>query len=145
MIFRINIYFLCSIYLHKKNIDLKADLTLILGEINMSQLEKLQEIVNNGENSYTELIRLLQEANYLHFEITPIKGTGIKDLNKGKVQDYFEQRGIDIHDYNQLEYKNILINTEIMVETNNEKNMSFAGALFFAKKILKTEVMMFFC
>ncbi len=89
------------------------------------------------EASQEELIRLLQESNYLHYEITPILASSINDLNKVKIQDYFEKREIDILDYNDKEYQNLLINTEIMVEINNKKSMSYAGALFFAKNIRK--------
>ncbi len=89
------------------------------------------------EASQEELIRLFQESNQLHYEITPILGSGIKDLNKIRIQDYFERRDIDITDYTKKEYKNLLLNTEIMVEINNEKAMSFAGALFFAKNVGK--------
>jgi ATP-dependent DNA helicase RecG len=34
------------------------------------------------EASQEELIRLLQESNQLHYKLTPILGSGIKDLNK---------------------------------------------------------------
>lgn len=84
-----------------------------------------------------ELVRLFQESNYIHYELTPMIGSTVKDLNKIKIQDYFESRGIDISNYDNNEFENLLVNTEIMTDTNNGLNMSFAGALFFAKAINK--------
>lgn len=77
---------------------------------------------------------MLQESGQLHYELSPILNTKIKDLNKVRLQDYFERRGIDINEYREEEFENFLFNTEILVEINGQKFLSLAGALFFAKE-----------
>ncbi len=103
------------------------------GVIGLTDLNEIKQIIKNRN----ELIRLLQESDQLHYELTPILGSDIKDLNKIRIQDYFEKRDIDITDFTEQTYENLLINTEIMVEANKTKKMSFAGALFFAKNVSK--------
>jgi ATP-dependent DNA helicase RecG len=85
------------------------------------------------EPSQQELIRLLQESNQLHYEITPVFNTSVKDISKGRLQDYFEKRGINIEHYDQQELETFLYNTEILVEVNETRHVSLAGILFFAK------------
>ncbi len=99
--------------------------------------DNILEIIRNGESFQQELVRLLQESNQLHYELTPLLNSTIADLNKIKLQDYFDRRGIDISHYAPHELENILYNTEILVDINEQKYMSFAGALFFAKNITK--------
>jgi ATP-dependent DNA helicase RecG len=86
------------------------------------------------EPSQQELVRLLQESGQLHYELSPVLNTGIKDLNKIRLQDYFERRGIDINQYPEAEFENFLFNTEILVEITGQRFISLAGALFFARE-----------
>ncbi|SFA98930.1 RNA-binding domain-containing protein [Clostridium frigidicarnis] len=85
------------------------------------------------EASQHELIRLLQSSNALHYELIPMQGATVSDISKIRVEDYFSTRGIDISEYSKVELENLLYNTEILVSTNNEKYISLAGMMFFAK------------
>lgn len=85
------------------------------------------------EASQQELIRLLQSSNALHYEVIPMNGATVSDISKIRVEDYFAKRGIDISEYNKEEFNNLLYNTEILVSSTNEKYISLAGMLFFAK------------
>lgn len=94
----------------------------------------LKDILKNGENSHKELISLLQDYNALHFELTPMFNSSLKDISKIRIEDYFNKRGIEIDDFSNDELENLLFNTEIMVESNSKKCISLAGMLFFSKK-----------
>lgn len=62
-----------------------------------------------------------------------MNSAGSTDISKIRVEDYFSTRGIDISEYDKVEFENILYNTEILVSSNNERYISLAGMLFFAK------------
>lgn len=116
---------------------------VILVKVNKGQYKPYSVVTSNRyyirvgstsrEPSQQELIRLLQESNQLHYELVPIFNTELKDLSKIKLEDYFEKRGIDINNFAENELQNLLYNTEIMVEVNNERFISLAGILFFAR------------
>lgn len=88
------------------------------------------------EASQQGLIRLLQESGQIHYEIIPIINTGIKNLSRPKVEEYFEIRNIDVSDYDEKELQNILYNTEILVDYAGDKRaVSLLGGLFFLKNV----------
>lgn len=62
-----------------------------------------------------------------------MNSAGPTDISKIRVEDYFSTRGIDISEYDKVEFENLLYNTEILVSSNNERYISLAGMLFFAK------------
>jgi ATP-dependent DNA helicase RecG len=84
------------------------------------------------EPSNEELIRLFQDGEQIHFEIMKIAGTGIKDLNITRFNEYCRQyRNLDTDNYDLL---NLLSNLQVFTE-NNE--VTIAGLLFFGKNIKK--------
>lgn len=78
-------------------------------------------------------VRVEQLAKYSYYELIPMNEATVKDISKFRVEDYFSKRGIDIEEYSKEEFENLLYNTEIIVESNNQKYISLAGMLFFAK------------
>lgn len=84
------------------------------------------------EPTNEELIRLFQNGQQLHFEISPIPGTSIADIDLIKFKNYCEEfRQIDIEDQ---DIEKLLYNLQVLTE---EGNLTIAGMLFFGKNIGK--------
>lgn len=96
--------------------------------------DNIYNILKNGSSQH-ELIRLLQDSNQLHYELVPVLNSTISDISKIRLEDYFFKSNIDINEYSDEELKTFLYNTEIMVKSNENINVSLTGMLFFAKKI----------
>lgn len=73
-----------------------------------------------------ELMRLFQQAGLFHFDLTPVQGTALKDLNLAKIADYFQRWDVDITHEDSLE--NLLKNTDII---SSDDQVSVAGLLLF--------------
>ena len=69
----------------------------------------------------------------IHEYMWSLAGGDGSDISKIRVEDYFSTRGIDISEYDKKDFENLLYNTEILVSSNNERYISLAGMLFFAK------------
>ncbi len=82
-----------------------------------------------------ELSRLFQEAGLVHFDIAPVERTTRTSLDPSKLHQYFET-------YYQTDYMNlpeeeqhqILSNTDILVEKDNDYRASVGGLLLFGKQ-----------
>lgn len=73
-----------------------------------------------------ELMRLFQQAGVFHFDLNPVEGTGLRDLNLTKLAEYFQRYDVDIH---QDEDQKILFrNTDILTP---DDRVTVAGLLVF--------------
>lgn len=85
--------------------------------------------------SKEELLRLFEASGALHFDISPIKETTIKDLNLDVVNDYFlKYNSFAFLDENDENRKRILINADILKLTESGLNCSIGGLLIFGKQ-----------
>ena len=49
----------------------------------------------NRITTQAELLRLFQATGSFHYDLTPVPGTGLKDLNFPKLDDYFKRYNLD--------------------------------------------------
>jgi ATP-dependent DNA helicase RecG len=79
--------------------------------------------------------RLYQSAGIFRYDIKPVPGTCLKDLDLNRLINYF--RDIRQQNYPKLEdieqWERLLINTEIMVESYKKAIPSVGGMLLFGK------------
>ncbi|WP_246556296.1 AlbA family DNA-binding domain-containing protein [Desulfonema magnum] len=61
-----------------------------------------------------ELLRLFQASGAFHYDLTPVRNTGIKDLNMTKLDNYFQRYHFDFSQENEEQKKNFLQNTDIL-------------------------------
>lgn len=99
---------------------------------------ELINIVNNGENSYIEfkeeLLRLFEANGSIHFDISPVYNTSIKDLNMDIIRDYFfKYNTFDLYEEDKKSIERILINADILKELDGRVVCSVGGLLIFGK------------
>lgn len=84
--------------------------------------------------SREELLRLFEANGVLHFDISPVEDTSIKDLNLDVIRDYFlKYNAFDLHEESTEAVQRILINADIMTETNDRVLCTVGGLLIFGK------------
>lgn len=84
--------------------------------------------------SREELLRLFEVNGALHFDISPVEDTSIKDLNLDVIRDYFlKYNTFDLHEESKEAVQRILINADIMTETNDKLLCTVGGLLVFGK------------
>jgi ATP-dependent DNA helicase RecG len=85
------------------------------------------------EASRDEKARLYQSSGLLRYDIRPVPGTFLKDLDIRRLSAYFqyvrEQDTPDIED--QLEWERLLINTDFMIEDRGRAIPTVGGILLF--------------
>ncbi len=87
------------------------------------------------EATREELSRLFQSSGFYHYDIAPVANTTIEYLNMDKLKKYFSQyHGIRFEGLTNIEIKNILINADIMQETEYGDVISVGGLLLFGKQ-----------
>lgn len=92
------------------------------------------DIIQSGENFYIELLRLFEGNGSLHFDISPVINTSIKDLNLDVIRDYYlKYNDFDLYDEEKEQVERLLINADILKELNGEKVCSVGGLLIFGK------------
>lgn len=117
--------------------------------LSMNKLELL-EIINNGENSYIEFKEesikpkdlaeeivafANSEGGSIHYDISPVLGTSIKDLNLDIIRDYFlKYNTFDLYEEDKSSTARILVNADILKEVDNQLVCSVEGLLIFGKK-----------
>lgn len=111
----------------------------------------MNEIIKNGENSYIEfkeevgttkriasreeLLRLFEANGSIHYDISPVHNTSIKDLNLDIIRDYFlKYNTFDLYEENNDTIERILINCDILKELDRKIVCSVGGLLIFGKK-----------
>lgn len=82
-----------------------------------------------------ELSRLFQQAGLVHFDTSPVANTNISDLDL-KAVDYYYQSYYEIDFINlpEDEQRNLLINTDILIEHETNWRVSVGGLLMFGKQ-----------
>ena len=84
--------------------------------------------------SREELLRLFEGNGSLHFYISPVINTSIKDLNLDVIRDYYlKYNAFDLYDEEKEQVERLLINADILKELNGEKVCSVGGLLIFGK------------
>ncbi|MCD5415473.1 MAG: putative DNA binding domain-containing protein [Clostridiales bacterium] len=82
-----------------------------------------------------ELLRLFEVSGAFHFDISGTKGTGIKDLNIDEIRDFFmSYNAFDLYEEEKENVKRILINADILKESDNEILCTVGGLLIFGKR-----------
>lgn len=84
--------------------------------------------------SREELLRLFEANGSLHFDISPVINTSIKDLNIDIIRDYFfKYNTFDLYEENTKSTERILINADILKEYSGKNVCSVGGLLIFGK------------
>ncbi|MBX4261075.1 putative DNA binding domain-containing protein [Clostridium estertheticum] len=84
--------------------------------------------------SREELLRLFEANGALHFDISPIEATSIKDLNIDIIRDYFiNYNTFDLYEEEKEAIERILINADILKEKDGKAVCSVGGILMFGK------------
>ncbi len=82
------------------------------------------------ESTRRELLRMFQDSAMLHVEALPT-ASDFRELDRGLITDYFlKYRNINLNDFEETEFKRILINSSIM---NEDEQLTIAGCLLFSK------------
>lgn len=90
-------------------------------------IDEIKKIIQNGENSYIEF-------KSLHFDISPVEGTSIKDLNIDIIRDYFmKYNTFDLFEEPKESVERILVNADILKEVDGRKLCTVGGLLVFGK------------
>ncbi len=91
------------------------------------------------EPSREELERLFQQRGGIRFEVRPVSGSSIDDLDLRRIRDYFvrlrQQEVPD--DGNQDAWIRLLINTEFLSEGDEAAPATVAGLLLFGRNVNK--------
>lgn len=84
--------------------------------------------------SKEELLRLFEASGSLHFDISPVEGTSIKDLNIDIIRDYFmKYNTFDLFEEPEESVERILVNADILKEADGRKLCTVGGLLVFGK------------
>jgi len=88
------------------------------------------------EASQEELERLFQQRGAFRAEIRPVSGSGLKDLDIDRLNDYFGRvRGQETPDYqDETGWRTLLLNTEILSDESDTYPCTMAGLLLFGKQ-----------
>jgi ATP-dependent DNA helicase RecG len=91
------------------------------------------------EASNEELERLYQRRGGLRAELRAVSGTGVRDLDHRRLNDYFRRvREQDVPDPDDTSaWTALLVNTEFMVEVGADVACSLAGLLLFGSNVTK--------
>jgi ATP-dependent DNA helicase RecG len=99
----------------------------------MMDIIKLKELIENGENQ-EELLWLFEANGSLHFDISPVRGTGINDLSIEAIREYFlKYNTFDLNEESKESVERILINADILKEEADLVMCSVGGLLIFGK------------
>ena len=84
--------------------------------------------------SKEELLRLFEAGGSFHFDISPVEGTSIKDLNIDIIRDYFmKYNTFDLFEEPEESVERILVNADILKEADGRKLCTVGGLLVFGK------------
>jgi len=85
--------------------------------------------------SKEELLRLFEAGGSFRFDISPVEGTSIKDLNIDIIRDYFmKYNTFDLFEEPEESVERILVNADILKEADGRKLCTVGGLLVFGKK-----------
>lgn len=84
--------------------------------------------------SWEELLRLFEANGSIHYDISPVHNTSIKDLNLDIIRDYFlKYNTFDLYEEDKDTIERILINADILKELDGKIVCSVGGLLIFGK------------
>jgi ATP-dependent DNA helicase RecG len=87
------------------------------------------------EATREELARLFQSSGAYHYDVAPIPTTSLDSLDQNKLTEYFKKyRSKDLGVLQQVEVKNLLINSDILKQTEYGEVATVGGLLFFGKE-----------
>ena len=90
----------------------------------------ISERLTMKQNEIQEIIR----NGILHFDISPVEDTSIKDLNIDVIRDYFLKYNVfDLHEESKEAVERILLNADIMTEADGKVLCTVGGLLVFGK------------
>lgn len=82
--------------------------------------------------SREELLRLFEKAGSFHFDISPVVGTSVKDLNLERIRDYFLQyNAFDLFEESPESMERVLVNADILTEVEGGVACTLGGLLIF--------------
>jgi ATP-dependent DNA helicase RecG len=82
------------------------------------------------------LMRLFEANGSIHFDISPVNNTSIKDLNLDIIRDYFfKYNTFDLYEEDKKSIERILINADILKQIDGNVTCSVGGLLIFGKNI----------
>ncbi|NLK96783.1 MAG: histidine kinase [Epulopiscium sp.] len=85
--------------------------------------------------SREELLRLFEANGSIHYDISPVLGTSIRDLNLDIIRDYFlKYNTFDLYEEEKSSIERILVNADILKEVDQQLVCSVGGLLIFGKK-----------
>jgi ATP-dependent DNA helicase RecG len=86
------------------------------------------------EPTNEELVRLFQNGDLVHFEIKPVHGAGIADLNRSYLEEYLTAyRAIDDPTVSEEEFRQVLYNLHLLERSNGDVVPTIAGMVLFGK------------
>ncbi|MFD2671150.1 RNA-binding domain-containing protein [Marinicrinis sediminis] len=84
--------------------------------------------------SKEELMRLFEASGYFHYDISPVPGTSVKDISIELVREYYMQYNMfDLYEESESSIQRILINADILRETDQGVQCTVGGLLVFGK------------
>ena len=88
----------------------------------------------NRSATKEELSRLFQQAGLVHYDISPVEGTGEKDLDEIKLHDYWmSYYEINFSSLENQDRRQLLINADILVPHEDAFCTSVGGLLLFGR------------
>jgi ATP-dependent DNA helicase RecG len=79
-----------------------------------------------------ELRRLFQQAGLVHYDIAPVEGTELSDLDERKLNDYWQDYyGINYRQLEEPERLKLLLNADILTEHEQIHIVTVGGLLIF--------------
>ncbi|OAA84794.1 ATP-binding protein [Clostridium ljungdahlii] len=82
------------------------------------------------------MIGIFETNGSIHFDISPVNNTSIKDLNLDIIRDYFfEYNTFDLYEEDKKSIERILINADILKQIDGKVTCSVGGLLIFGKNI----------
>lgn len=85
--------------------------------------------------SREELLRLFEANGSIHYDISPVYNTSIKDLDLDIIRDYFiKYNTFDLYEEDKSSIERILINADILKEVEGKTVASVGGLMIFGKK-----------
>ncbi|NLO81517.1 MAG: histidine kinase [Clostridiales bacterium] len=85
--------------------------------------------------SKEELLRLFEASGSFHYDLSPVTGTSMKDLDINIIRDYFMRYNtFDLFEEPEGSVERILLNADILKEVDGKKLCTVGGLLIFGKK-----------
>ncbi|EIC21292.1 RNA-binding domain-containing protein [Thiorhodovibrio frisius] len=89
----------------------------------------------NRQATMEELSRLFQAAGLIHFDISPVQQTGLRDLDEAKLQAYWQTSyQIDFDSLDNHERTNLLLNADLLALHETVPVCTVGGLLMFGKQ-----------